>query len=73
MRLRLPDLLGPELVGRLVKILRELMDDANVGFRGTFPVRDDRCGTVCRSTQKALPHAIAVADVFQFLMREFRW
>jgi hypothetical protein len=30
MGLILPDLLGPELVGRLVKILRELTDDANM-------------------------------------------
>jgi hypothetical protein len=38
MGLILPDLLGPELVGRLVKILREFTDDANVGFRGTMGV-----------------------------------
>jgi len=32
MGLILPDLLGPELVGRLVKIRRELVDDTDVGF-----------------------------------------
>src|SRR5271165_5492432 len=31
----LPYLLGAELVGRLVKMFRELPHDSNVGFRGT--------------------------------------
>jgi len=35
MSLILPDLLGLELVGRLVEIRRELADDADVGFCGT--------------------------------------
>jgi hypothetical protein len=38
MGLILPDLLGPELVGRLVKVLRELADDPDVGFYGTMGV-----------------------------------
>jgi hypothetical protein len=38
MGLILPDLLGPELVGRLVKIRRELADDSDVGFCGTMGV-----------------------------------
>jgi len=38
MSLILPDLLGPQLVGRLVKMLRELTDDPNVGFCGTMSV-----------------------------------
>jgi hypothetical protein len=31
----LPDLLGPKLVRRLVKIRRELANDSDVGFCGT--------------------------------------
>jgi len=38
MSLILPNLLGPELVRWLVKILRKLADDANVGFCGTMGV-----------------------------------
>jgi hypothetical protein len=38
MGLILPDLLGPELVGRLVKVRRELADDPDVGFCGTMGV-----------------------------------
>jgi hypothetical protein len=38
MGLILPDLLGPELIGRLVKILGKVADDANVGFCGTMRV-----------------------------------
>jgi hypothetical protein len=38
MGLILPDLLGPELVRWLVKILRELADDADVGFCGTMGI-----------------------------------
>jgi hypothetical protein len=38
MSLILPDLFGPELVGRLVKVLRELADDPDVGFCGTMRV-----------------------------------
>jgi hypothetical protein len=38
MSLILPNLLGPELVRWLVKMLRELADDANVGFCGTMRV-----------------------------------
>jgi len=38
MSLILPDLLGPELVRWLVKILRKIADDANVGFCGTMGV-----------------------------------
>jgi hypothetical protein len=38
MGLILPDLLGPKLVRRLVKILRKIADDANVGFCGTMGV-----------------------------------
>jgi hypothetical protein len=34
----LPDLFGPELVGRLVKILGELADDPEIGFCGTMGV-----------------------------------
>jgi hypothetical protein len=34
MGLTLPDLLGAELVGRLVKVRRELADDPDVGFCG---------------------------------------
>jgi hypothetical protein len=36
MGLILPNLLGSELVGRLVKIRRELADDSDVGFCGTM-------------------------------------
>src|SRR5438876_141190 len=38
MGLILPDLLGPKLVRRLVKIRRELADDSDVGFCGTMGV-----------------------------------
>ena len=38
MSLILPNLLGPELVRWLVKILRKIADDANVGFCGTMGV-----------------------------------
>jgi hypothetical protein len=38
MSLILPDLFGPELVGRLVKILGELADDSEIGFCGTMGV-----------------------------------
>jgi hypothetical protein len=38
MGLILPDLLGPKLVRRLVKIRRELADDSDVGFCGTIGV-----------------------------------
>jgi len=38
MGLILPDLLGPELVGRLVKVLRKLADDPDGGFCGTMGV-----------------------------------
>jgi len=38
MCLILPDLLGPELVGRPVKIRREITDEADVGFCGTMGV-----------------------------------
>jgi hypothetical protein len=34
----LPNLLGPELVGWLVKIRRELADDSDVGFCGTMGI-----------------------------------
>jgi hypothetical protein len=33
-----PNLLGPELVRRLVKILRKVTDDTNVGFCGTMGI-----------------------------------
>ena len=38
MSLILPNLLGPELVRWLVKILRKIADDANVGCCGTMGV-----------------------------------
>ena len=38
MSLILPNLLGPELVRWLVKILRKIADDANVGFCGTMGI-----------------------------------
>ena len=38
MSLILPDLFGPELIGRPVKVLRELADDPDVGFCGTMRV-----------------------------------
>ena len=38
MGLILPDLLGPEFVRRLVKMLRKIPDDANVGFCGTMGI-----------------------------------
>jgi hypothetical protein len=38
MGLILPDLLGSELVRRLVKILRKIANNANVGFCGTMGV-----------------------------------
>jgi hypothetical protein len=38
MSLILPNLLGPELVRWLVKMLRKIADDANVGFCGTMGV-----------------------------------
>jgi hypothetical protein len=38
MGLILADLLGPELVRRLVKIRRELADDSDVGFCGTMGI-----------------------------------
>src|ERR1700735_3632124 len=38
MSLILPNLLGPELVRWLVKILRKIVDDANVGFCGTMGI-----------------------------------
>jgi hypothetical protein len=38
MGLILPDLLGPKLVRRLVKIRRELADDSDVGSCGTMGV-----------------------------------
>src|ERR1700694_1372512 len=38
MSLMLPNLLGPELVRWLVKILRKIADDANVGSCGTMGV-----------------------------------
>jgi hypothetical protein len=38
MGLILPDFLGPELVRRLVKIRREITDDANVDCCGTMGV-----------------------------------
>ena len=38
MGLILPDLPGPELVRRLVKMLRKIPDDANVGFCGTMGI-----------------------------------
>jgi hypothetical protein len=38
MSLILPNLLGPELVRWLVKILRKIADDANVGSCGTMGV-----------------------------------
>jgi hypothetical protein len=36
MSLILPDLLGPKLIRRLVKIRRELADDSDLGFCGTM-------------------------------------
>jgi hypothetical protein len=36
MSLKLPDMLGPKFVGRLVEMLRELTDDADVGGCGTM-------------------------------------
>ena len=38
MSLMLPNLLGPELVRWLVKMLRKIADDADVGFCGTMGV-----------------------------------
>ena len=34
----LPDLFGPELIGRLVKILGKLADDPEIGFCSTIGV-----------------------------------
>jgi hypothetical protein len=38
MSLILPDLFGPQLVGRLVKIIGKLADDSEIGFCGTMGV-----------------------------------